>query len=312
MFSNLPDRDDDRAVLVRFALPAAATGDAELLGAALFALGATGIAEAGGASGDGKGGDDDGQDGGGIVLLAGFPNRSAARSAIGDLPATWQTLAVVDLPDDTWFDGWRAYARAQRAGHRLVVRPPWVPLVVEPPVTDDDVVLEIDPGRAFGSGAHPTTRLVLAELEVLVGPGTRVLDLGCGSGVLAIASARMGAAEVLAVDIDPEAVVATRANQARNGVTFPVLDDLGPEPEGARYDIVAANIGANTLIGLAETLVRWGHTLVLSGFFTDRADEVADAFTRSGTTTTRLASDPDGWCALTVTSPADLPDAPTG
>jgi len=107
-------------------------------------------------------------------------------------------------------------------------------------------------------------------------------------------------------------VAATLANQGPNGVTFPVLDQLGPEPEGSRYDVVAANIGANTLIGLAPTLVRWGHTLVLSGFFTDRADEVAEAFTRSGATTIRLARDEDGWCAVTVEAPAGhRPPEPT-
>ncbi len=299
MFTNLPGRDDDRAVLVRFCLPAGADGDAELLGAALFALGATGIEETLAEPDNSDCGDAS------TVLLAGFPNRSAARTAIENLPASWQALAVIDLPDDTWFDGWRAYAQPQRAGRRLVVRPPWVPLVVEPPVTDDDLILEIDPGRAFGSGAHPTTRLVLAELELLVGPRSRVLDLGCGSGVLAIAAALLGAAEVLAVDIDPAALGATRANQARNGVAFPVLDTLGPDPGGDRYDVVAANIGANTLIGLAPVLLRWGHTLVLSGFFADRAAEVAGAFARSGATTVRLVSAEDGWSALTLAAPAD-------
>ena len=153
----------------------------------------------------------------------------------------------------------------------------------------------------FRSGAHPTTRLVLAALEDLVTTGTTVLDLGCGSGVLGIAAARLGAAEVLAVDIDPAAVTATRANQERNGVSFPVVTDLGPAPPRPRFDLVAANIGANTLIGLATTVLGWARTAVLSGFFAGRTDEVIAGYAALGATVLAVAADPDGWTVLTVT-----------
>jgi len=165
-------------------------------------------------------------------------------------------------------------------------------------------VLAIDPGRSFGSGAHPTTRLVLAELEGLVTTGSRVVDLGCGSGVLAIAARLLGAGHVLAIDTDPAAVEATTANCRRNGVDVTVLaGSLPPDPHGGRYDVVAANIGANTLIGLAPRLLRWGGVLVLSGFFADRAGEVAEAYERLGATARNTVSDADGWTALTLLAP---------
>lgn len=297
MFTNLPERDDDRAVLVRIALADTDALTVEVLSAELFELGATGIEEQAGSA-----------------LLVGFPNRAAAAVALdalaaSPLAASIVTTALVDVPDDTWFDGWRTYAKAQRAGRHLVVHPPWVPLQADPPIEHDlDLVLEIDPGRSFGSGAHPTTRLVLAELERRVGPHSRVLDLGCGSGVLGIAAARLGARQVLAVDIDPAALAATAANQARNGVSFEVRDELGDPPDGgaaAPFDVVAANIGANTLLDLAPALVRWGEVLLLSGFFAGRADEVAAAYARCGAKLlNRSVEDVDGWAALTLSTSA--------
>ena len=122
----------------------------------------------------------------------------------------------------------------------------------------DDVVLSIDPGRAFGSGAHPTTRMCLSELERLVEPEAAVADVGCGSGVLAVAAAVQGAALVAAVDIDPEAVRATAENAARNGVAGIVAPSGTPasELEPGAYDLVVANIAAGTLVELAPALVR--------------------------------------------------------
>lgn len=295
VFINVPDRDDDRAVLLRIERPADADG--ELLSTLLFDLGATGIEERGTPPTE--------------VLLAGFPNRSMAAEALARLPAECRLRALVDVPDDTWFDGWRAYARAQRAGRHLILHPPWVPLDIPP--GPDDVVLAIDPGRSFGSGAHPTTRLVLAELERLVGPGSSVLDLGCGSGVLSVAAVRLGAGRVVAVDHDPAALTATAANLERNAIpaaavlvtdalpATPGHHDEGAPREGARFDVVAANIGANTLMALAPDVVRLGRRLVLSGFFAERAEEVLDAYRRfDATLSSTLAGELEGWVALTL------------
>ena len=125
--------------------------------------------------------------------------------------------AGIEAVVDGWQDGWHEHARVVRVGRRIVVRPAWI----EHPDGDadrstGDVVLVIEPGRTFGFGAHPTTQLVLAMMEDRTSPGARVLDLGCGSGVLSVAAARLGASRVMA--IEQEAIAVTAANARGNGV----------------------------------------------------------------------------------------------
>lgn len=236
----------------------------------------------------------------------------AVRSALGD---RWP---VTEVRVDDGLDTWREHAVAVRAGRRLVVRPPWVPLGEVGP---EDVVVEVDPGAAFGHGAHPTTRLCLAalEAELEVRPGGAVLDVGSGSGVLAVAAARLGAARVVAVDIDPAAVAATRANAAANGVADRIeASSVGPPggraggqdpPVGSLaslpgpFDVVVANIGAATLVALASDLVGLvapGGVAVLSGLLDPPPPEVGAAHAPLA-----VAGVPslDGWSALVLRSP---------
>jgi ribosomal protein L11 methyltransferase len=174
-----------------------------------------------------------------------------------------------------------------------VIHPAWTD---PPPVEPGDLVVEIDPGRVFGHGGHPTTRLLLEDLaERLVG-GERVLDVGCGSGVLSVAAALLGAGEVVGIDIDPDAVTVTHENAARNGVEVTVSTTPLHEIDG-RYDLVLANIGADVLIDLAPELQRVGGTLLLSGVLAERAGEVAASY--AGTATVREL---DGWVAIVVSS----------
>lgn len=283
-FGRLPEIDTDRAVLVRIPV---GPHELELVADALFRSGATGLEERDTAHG--------------IELVVGFGNRSAAREALdalGDRAAD----AVVEIPDDSWFDGWRAYARSQRIG-RLVVQPTWLepdPAVLGPgPEGVSDLVISLDPGRAFGSGAHPTTRGVLAELERLVRPGvSTVVDVGSGSGVLSVGAALLGAARVVALDIDAEARRATAENAARNGVIVEVAEEVGTVAGlGSAADVVvAANIGAAALIGLAPMLDRFP-LLVLAGFFVSAVDTVVDAYP---THVFDRQSDDDGWAILTL------------
>jgi ribosomal protein L11 methyltransferase len=224
----------------------------------------------------------------GRVRLRAEGETDAVREVLG---GRWPAVEV-EVADDG-LDAWRAHAAVVTVG-RLVVRPPWVPLGE---VGDDAVVLEVDPGRTFGHGAHPTTRLCLAALDELVGPGTTVLDVGCGSGVLAVASARLGAGQVVAVDIDPAAVEATAANAARNGVAVDASLDPPAAVDG-RFDVVVANIGAAALVALAPALVARlapGGTLVLSGLLDPPPPAVAAAF--SGAPEVRTNS---GWTALVL------------
>jgi ribosomal protein L11 methyltransferase len=186
-----------------------------------------------------------------------------------------------------WADAWRARFPVLRAGRRIVIRPSWRRHRRSP----GDVVISLDPGMAFGTGLHPTTRLCLTALDEIAGSGrpgqqTRVLDVGCGSGILAIAAARLGAANVLGLDVDPAAVEATRANAARNRVARRVRARLGSLPSGApAHDLVLANLVASLLVELAPALateLRAGGTLIASGVFVDRERAVRSALEAAG------------------------------
>lgn len=164
-----------------------------------------------------------------------------------------------------------------RFGHRL-----WVcPHGDATPLPDEAIALRLDPGLAFGTGTHPTTRLCLEWLDAQPLAGRHVIDYGCGSGILAIAAALLGAAQVVAVDHDPQALQATRDNAARNGVAdrIEILSSDAPPPAAA--DIVIANILAGTLISLAGpllTLLKPDGDLVLSGVLAEQEPAVARAF----------------------------------
>ena len=156
------------------------------------------------------------------------------------------------------------------------------------------IAMRIDPGLAFGTGSHPTTKLVLSFLEKQIRGGERVLDYGCGSGILAIAAAKLGATQVDAVDLDPEAVTTTRANAAANAV--PVRAALPDALPAADYDIVVSNILAQPLIVLAPLLARRGRHLALSGILEAQAGEVARAY--QPWLALSVAAREEGWVVL--------------
>ena len=194
------------------------------------------------------------------------------------VPPRWEAAELV-VDDEGYLDAWRTWAAPVRAGRRILVHPAWLP--VPEPMVGADLLLLIDPGRAFGSGSHESTRLALALLEDLVRPGDRVLDVGCGSGVLAVAACRLGAAWVAAVDIDAEAVAATRANAERNGVAQRVrASDAALEELAGPFELVVANIGGGVLPRLAPQLgprVAPHGRLVLSGLLEEQVDAVVAA-----------------------------------
>jgi ribosomal protein L11 methyltransferase len=239
-----------------------------------------------------------------VELLAGVP-AARADAALAAVGGRWPVDAT-PVEGEEWLDAWREWARPWRAGSRLVVVPAW--LEVPAWAGADDLVLCLDPGRAFGSGAHATTRLCLAELEHRVRPGARVLDVGTGSGVLALAAARLGATHVEAVDIAPDAVEAASGNADRNGVADRVHPSLTPiEDVAGEFDVVVANIGAATLTALAPHLVaavRPGGTLVLSGVLAEQVEVVAAAVTGVGVSACATAADGE-WRALVFARPGD-------
>jgi ribosomal protein L11 methyltransferase len=237
---------------------------------------------------------------------------AAATAALGHLQAfglrpigELQTRLVRETD---WAEAWKSYFPVLRVGRRLVIRPTWRRHRRLP----GDVVLSLDPGMAFGTGLHPTTRLCLAALETLADEGllergsgrrgaARVLDVGCGSGILALAAAKLGAGELLGVDTDPIAVEAILANARLNGQTRRIRTRRGSLPSGERpFDLVLANLIASLLVQLAgqlrDELVPGGRILA-SGIFRDREADVRAAFEAAGLRLARRWAE-DDWVAL--------------
>ena len=213
-----------------------------------------------------------------------------ALQSCGQAPGLAHTVEI--LPDDDWVRRSQSQFSPVQLG-RLWIGASWheVPSGAE-------LVLRIDPGLAFGTGSHATTRLVLRFLEQQIRGGERVLDYGCGSGVLGIAAAKLGAAGVVAIDIDPQAVVVTHENSRANGVR---IDASLPEalPAG-RYDVIVANILAQPLIELAPTLASLaerGARLALAGILESQADEVVKAY--ANRFEMRVGPREEGWALLT-------------
>ena len=176
------------------------------------------------------------------------------------------------MEEADWANAWKAFYKPLRVGRRLVVTPPWE----HPELAPDDLPLIIDPGMAFGTGSHPTTQLCLTALEEYITPGASVADVGTGSGILAIAAAKLGASPVAASDNDPLAVKIARENAAVNGVSVTVTDAL---PEG-RYAVLVANILADVIIGLGADLTArlWpAGILIVSGIIDTREADVQAA-----------------------------------
>lgn len=208
---------------------------------------------------------------------------------VADVPAggRWELE-----PDRDWQAEWKATVRPVRAG-RFAVVPTW--LADDHVAGDDETTLVLDPGRAFGSGHHATTCLCLELLDELDLAGRRVADVGCGSGVLAIAAARRGA-EVVAVDVDPAAVAVTRENAARNAVDVDVRHG-SVDAIDAPVDVVVANLLTDTVAALADALAAAGPTLVASGITAERA-EVALAPLRAAGLALEEPRERDGWIAV--------------
>lgn len=187
-------------------------------------------------------------------------------------------ISVVRVDPEDWAQAWKEHYHVEHVGRRTVIVPSWIDYSPKP----DEIVVELDPGQAFGTGQHETTQSALEALERCVNPGCSVLDIGTGSGVLAIAAARLGAARVLAIDIDPVAVEAARANVEANGVddmVDVVCGDLASGVTG-KFDVVVANILADIVIELAPSvppLLASEGSFISSGFVHKSTARVSSA-----------------------------------
>jgi ribosomal protein L11 methyltransferase len=217
----------------------------------------------------------------------------ALESALRESGCTALAAASLDRVEDAdWVRETQRQFSPIRAGERLWIVPTWH----EPP-DPSAINIVLDPGAAFGTGSHPTTRLVLGWLEHEVRPGDHVLDYGCGSGILAIAALKLGAARATGVDVDPLALEAARYNAARNGVTLAVADAQNAVFDAAR--VTVANILANPLRMLAPLLAAHtlpGGALALSGILEEQAASVIEAY--AGHAPLEVAGREAGWVLL--------------
>lgn len=240
---------------------------------------------------------------------AGFAKLGEVRIALEGLKQERTDLGTLlmtleDVEDADWENNWKQYYKPMEIGERLLVIPQW-----EEADPGERVPLYLDPGLTFGTGAHATTRLCLTALERLVQGGERVLDLGCGSGILSVAALRLGAASALAVDIDDKCRDAAEENAGLNGIgpeQLSVLignlltDGTVAEAIGGGYDLVLANIVADVIIALAPRvrgLLGPGGTFLCSGVIEGRAGEVVSALAANGLKVLEKRED-NGWFAF--------------
>lgn len=190
------------------------------------------------------------------------------------------------LADEEWQDAWKQYYKPFRVGNRLIIKPTWEDYVPE----KEDIIIELDPGLAFGTGSHPTTNGALRLLERYVKAGDQVLDCGCGSGILAVAAAKLGAEKVYAVDIDHDAVLSAVRNIRINGLFTKIevfCDDVTKRSfqRLAPFQIVVANIVADVILPMlhsATALTEKGNLLIAGGIIAHRKEEVFAALAEHG------------------------------
>ena len=248
-----------------------------------------------------------------VRLRAWLPADAESRAAVAVLRKELRALDGIRRPlhartvhDASWVETWKKHFRTMRIGRSIVIKPSW--RTYSP--RKNDVVLELDPGMAFGTGQHATTQLCLEAIEELLPPSAAVLDVGCGSGILATAAARLGAQRVDALDIDLMAIRATEENAARNGVSDLVrvakgsMEDDWPfaEPQREAYDLVLGNLSSRLVQSMATALVealRRGGVFVASGVIEEQEAACRVVLESAGGRISGVCRR-EGWVALVV------------
>ena len=232
--------------------------------------------------------------------------RRKVEAGLGHLRHIWPVIpepVFKPVQDQDWTALWKERIPVLHLGQRMVIKPSWRSYTPAP----DELILEMDPGMAFGTGLHPTTQLCVLATEALVRPSTDVLDLGTGTGILAMTAAKLGAGHILAVDNDEDAVMAARLNADANKLSDRIdLVHGSLEDVTADYDLVLANILAPIIITMAESglaeRVRHGGILVVSGILEEQADSVAAALEATGLQVTERRQQEE-WIALVAVRP---------
>lgn len=210
-------------------------------------------------------------------------------------------ISVSGVNEEDWANSWKDYYKPIKIGEKIVIVPAWEKYEQK----DGEIIVRMDPGMAFGTGTHETTRLVIKLLEKYVMSGARVADVGCGSGILAICASKLGAKECKAYDIDPVAVKVANENIKDSGLTnvsCEVSDLLKQVDNTAPYDIICANIVADIIIRMMPdvgALMNESSVILASGIIVERSDDVINAFGEHGFKIVERI-DENGWCALAV------------
>jgi len=268
--------------------------DADVMSATLFELGAEGVEERD-ATTLVKGAP------GLVTLVASFASHEEAREAVAAIDESCKPR-LEEIVGDAWRDAWKEHFRPFAITASIVIRPPWEAYAENP----GEEVLVLEPGRAFGTGLHETTSLVAGALEARKGEvvGKPVLDVGCGSGILALVALTLGASRARAIDVDEDAALVTQENATRNGLDDRVEADSAPiESIDGTYPVVVANIEARVLIPMMSELTKRvapGGLLVLSGILAPQKDDVRAAY---GSFALLDAPAKGEWVALALRAP---------
>ena len=210
-------------------------------------------------------------------------------------------LELVGVNEEDWANSWKAYYKPIKIGERLVIVPAWEKYTP----TEGELIVRMDPGMAFGTGTHETTRLVIKLLEAYTKEGCRMLDVGTGSGILAICASKLGAGECRAYDIDPMAVRVANENIKDSGlsnITCEVSDLLRQVDKSKPYDLICANIVADIIIRMTPDVGELMHkdtVLLASGIIMERSEDVVECFEKHGFRIVERLEE-NGWCGLAV------------
>jgi len=194
-----------------------------------------------------------------------------------------KVMELHNVKEEDWANGWKKYYKPFHAGKHIVIKPTWETYEAG----EGDIVIELDPGMAFGTGTHETTAMCIQLLEMYVKPDMKMIDVGCGTGILSIAAAKLGAGHVLAIDLDPTSVKVTRENIKLNHLEDRISAEEGNllDKIGEKADLIVANIIADVIIKLsspAKQLLNDNGVFIVSGIIRDRADEVQEKLLKDG------------------------------